>query len=58
MVTVPAPMELSNISTRPFCEQTFRSFRVSSHFARTSETSSFLKGLSAFTGISTSTFAS
>ena len=29
--TVPAPMELSNISTRPFLEQIFRSDSVLSH---------------------------
>ena len=51
-------MEPSNISTRPFCEHTFRSFNVSIHFSLTSVTSSLTRILSLRLGISTATFVS
>ena len=52
-------MDPSNISTRPFCEHTFRSFRVSSHFSFTSPTSTcFLRMVSSLEGISTLTVVS
>ena len=56
--TEPAPIEPSNISTRPFCEHTFRSFNVSNHFALTSFTSSLVRIVSLRLGISTVTVVS
>ena len=51
-------MDPSNISTRPFCEHTFRSFNISSHFSLTSFTSSLTRMLSFLFGISTATVVS
>ena len=52
-------MELSNISTRPFWEHTFKSASVESHFSLTSATSGrSSKRLPSLFGISTSTVVS
>ena len=58
MNTEAAPIDPSNISTRPFCEHTFRSFNMPSHFSLTSFTSSLTRILSFLFGISTATVVS
>ena len=54
MSTLFAPIVESNFSHSPFCEHTFKSESVSSHFAFTSVTTSCLKKLFSVSGSTTS----